>query len=120
MMKGREKIIIDTSTRGKLVFAKYIGKNKLFCNWLILISNVTAINNEEMLIKSYISHAVNKMVGIQTYFDKDGGVWSMVLPDKQQQYEFYTVTKEEKKAIAEMITKEGYKFVKVLNKLIPR
>jgi len=106
---------ISINTNRQLVYAKYVGtSHSSYGDWLILIHNVETSGPKDcdLIIMRLVSYDLKVT---KFNINESPQSWGTI-----QDYEFYTVTDEERKMIAKKITKHGYKYVRTLNKLIPR
>ena len=111
-MINRKEIIISEGTKGILVYCN--PKNLTPSHeWLVLISYVDKIAAHSLRIYRYMSYNITLN---EIHFDAGyEATWG-----KGDGYEFYEPTEEEKKFIVSQLTKKGYKFVPILNKVIKR
>lgn len=115
----REIIDITTKTRGTVVFAKNGGRS-YFGDWILLIDHVdqiknTLLNEEDELIFTHIAFRLGN--NMEDVIVQSGNMWGFV---KMQKFEFYKPTEEDKNAIKQILKLHNKRFVKILNKIIPR
>ena len=110
-MIHRKEININEGTKGILVYCKKEELPSSF-GWLVLIKNVRK-DGHILRISRYISYEKSEK---RTHFDNGHEAsWGAITG-----YKFYEPTRDEKKFIVNQLTKRGFKFVPILNKLIRR
>ena len=109
-MANREQVIIDTNTKGRIVYAEINSGVK--CKWILLISHVEPTSNSSMMINRHVSYCI----GINEPHIS-------VIPSKwgeASRFNFFEPTELEIDMIKNIIKRNGLKYVKSLNKLIKR
>lgn len=109
---NKEKIILNKSLEGYLVFAKPKPEINSFSEpWLILIGEVEERKGSDgYVIQRHVSYGIRSGV---LYIDDKLGYWGSTFC-----YLFFKPTEEQKKFMAEQIKKAGYKYIRILNKLV--
>ena len=116
-MEGRDEIVIDINTKNKIVCAEHIencGGN--FHTWILLISHVKEETYYDgtkhlFLYRHVSSFYRNRMEHINLSPHNWGSI---------DNYKFYEATEEEKRVIKNIIKRNGFKYIKALNKLVKR
>ena len=110
-MEGREEVIIQPGMHGIILYAECKHPDEYHGDWIILIADVRVLNGA-LTIFRHASHNINKGEGGADPYQVNWG-----LPEY---YRFYKTTKEEKKIIMDKIKERGFRYVKIINKLIYR
>ena len=111
----RDRIDITYAKR-QMVYAKYTGEYKeTYCDWLILVDRVdVGICDADTLVWRHASYSIADKNNV-FHFSETPQNWG-----NTQNYQFYKVTDAERKFFISKITENGFKYVRVLNKLVPR
>lgn len=109
-MANREQVIIDTNTKGRIVYAEITLGFKT--EWILLISHVEPTSNGSMMINRYVSYCININ---EPHISVIPSKWG-----ETSRFNFFEPTELEIDMIKDIIKRNGLKYVKSLNKLIKR
>ena len=116
-MKGREEVILDVNTRGRIVYAK--SNKSIYDDYLVLINKVGPdkydLKTPYLMIYYHVSLIVPGR-SISVLENEENGRWSW----DNGEFTFYTPTPEEVEQIKNILKERGLKFVKGINKIIKR
>lgn len=107
-MTERIPILLNEKTKGIIVYAE--SKVSHTCSWISLIKGVST-----PLVERHISYNPESKKFFVDYQEFRPGILGAV-----EDYDFYIATDEEKKIIKDELKRRHVRFVKALNKLIPR
>ncbi len=114
-MEGREEVILDVNTRGRIVYAK--SNKSYYQDYLLLIDKVGPDNYDFKTPYLMIYYHVSLIIPDRCIDVNRGiGRWSWNNGD----FTFYTPTPEEVEQIKNILKEKGLKFVKGINKIIKR
>jgi hypothetical protein len=116
-MEGRNEISINLKTKNKIVCAEHVENHGGDIHtWIILISHVKEETYYDgtkhlFLYRHVSSFYKNRMEHISLSPHNWGSI---------DDYRFYEATEEEKRVIKNIIKRNGFKYIKALNKLVKR
>lgn len=108
-MTERIPILLNEKTKGIIVYAE--SKVSHACSWISLIKGVVF----NSLVERHISYNPESKNFFVDYQEFRPGILGAV-----EDYDFYIATDEEKKIIKDELKRRHVRFVKALNKLVPR
>ena len=112
-MTERIQILLNEKTKGIIVYAE--SKIRYDYNWISLIKGVISNWVNVPVVERHISYNLES----KNFFINDEKLIPGIL-GAVEDYNFYIATDEEKKIIKDELKRRHIKFVKTLNKLIPR
>ena len=112
-MTERIPILLNEKTKGIIVYAE--SKVSHAYNWISLIKGVTSNWGSIPVVERHISYNSESKNFFVDYKKLRPGILGAV-----KDYDFYIATDEEKKIIKDELKRRHIRFVKVLNKLVPR
>ena len=112
-MEGKKEIQIDKSTKGKIVHIDFLTDTTY---WIVFISHIEQREHSTVILR----HA-----SIYNFGEGNFEHWEYISekPEKWGPYvgcKIYEATEEEKQRIKDLIKNRGFRYAKVLNKLIKR
>lgn len=111
-MEGREEVIIQPGMHGIILYAECKHPVEGWGDWIILVADVRMRIDGNLAIFRYVSHSIKNGAGDA---DPRQVNWGLA-----NDYRFYKAKEDEKKIILDKIKKKGFKYVKIINKLIYR
>lgn len=112
-MTERIPILLNEKTKGIIVYAE--SKVSHNCSWISLIKGVAFNWINTPVVERHISYNPESKNFFVDYKEFRPGILGAV-----EDYDFYIATDEEKKIIKDELKRRHVRFVKALNKLIPR
>lgn len=109
-MANREQVIIDTNTKGRIVYAERDLGYK--AKWVLLISHVEPTSIPSMMINRHVSYYINNN---EPHISRIPVKWG-----EDTMFNFFEPTEYEIDIIKNIIKRSGMKYIKSLNKLIKR
>lgn len=109
-----KEIIICEDMKPCIVYAKAIGGG--YSDWLVFVSKVVKENYCSSLhINYFICMTVGKDKD-EIYFCENGGGWGYA----NLNWKFYAPSEKQKQTLIKELSKKGYKYICVLNRLVKK
>lgn len=112
MDEQRQEIVELTPNTKGIIYVKRLIKEELRFDWILLISSIS----EEGNLYRYASYNID----LDKFFLDITGTMFWGYVKNRTDIKFYYATEEEKNIIKEKLKENGYKYIKIMNKIIKR